>query len=84
MYWLDEELVQMPSIVEYHIARLKDKNPEVRIKAARELGLLGDVSALEALEELFRAETDPEVKKVAQQAGLALYKKKRELESAEG
>lgn len=67
----------MPSLVEYHLARLKDKNPEVRAAAARELGLLGDPAALDALEALFQTETDPAVKKAIQEAGRILYKKKR-------
>jgi HEAT repeat protein len=71
----------MPSVIEFHISRLKDKNPQVRVKSARELGLLGDVSALEALEELFRTETDPEVRKAVQEAGRRLYQIKHETEA---
>ncbi len=67
----------MPSLVEYHIARLKDKNPAVRAASARELALLGDPAALPALEELFRNEEDPTVKAVAQRAGWLLYKKRK-------
>ncbi|MFC1959802.1 HEAT repeat domain-containing protein [Chloroflexota bacterium] len=66
----------MPSLVEYHIGRLKDKSPRVRAEAAYELGLLGDPVALEALEELFRVETEPEVKKAIQEAGRQLYTRK--------
>lgn len=74
----------MPNrVVAYHIARLKDKNPEVRINSARELGLIGDPEALPALEDLFRMETDPLVRKAAQDAGLAIYKKQKEAELAE-
>lgn len=71
----------MPNVVDFHISRLKDKSPEVRVKSARELGLLGDVAALEALEELFRTETDPAVKKAIQEAGRRLYKIKAQAES---
>ncbi|OPY91351.1 MAG: hypothetical protein A4E72_00156 [Syntrophus sp. PtaU1.Bin208] len=67
----------MPDVVAFHISRLKDKNPEVRIKSARELGLIGDPIALPALEELFRVETDPEVKRAAQEAGRAIYEKQK-------
>ncbi len=74
----------MPNLVEYHIARLKDKNPEVRIKSARELGLIGDPVALEALEELFRSETIPEVKRAAQEAGLAIYQKQKQQQEGGG
>ncbi len=68
----------MPRRVEYHIARLKDKNPRVRADSARELGLLGDPAALEALEALFRIEDDPQVKQAIQAAGRKLYMKKSE------
>ncbi|GAB4527281.1 MAG: hypothetical protein Kow0063_02370 [Anaerolineae bacterium] len=74
----------MPNLVEYHIARLKDKNPEVRIKSARELGLIGDPVALAALEELFRSETIPEVKRAAQEAGLAIYQKQKQQQKEGG
>ncbi|MBN2471614.1 MAG: HEAT repeat domain-containing protein [Anaerolineae bacterium] len=67
----------MPSLVEYHIARLKDKNPEIRAASARELALLGDPAALPALEELFRQEEDPNVKAIAQEAGRILFKKRK-------
>lgn len=67
----------MPSLVEYHIARLKDKNPEVRAASARELALLGDPVALPALEDLFKHEEDPNVKAVAQKAGWILFKKSK-------
>ncbi len=72
----------MPNVVEYHIARLKDKNPAVRARSAEELGLIGDPVALEALEELFRRETDPAVKKAIQEAGRLLYEKKQQMESS--
>lgn len=67
----------MPSLVDYHIARLNDKNAGVRAASARELGLLGDPTALPALEELFKVETDPDVKVAVQDAGRILYRKKR-------
>ncbi len=73
----------MPSLVEYHIARLKDKNPEVRIKSARELALIGDAAALEALEELFRTDPDPIVRRVAQAAGRAIYLRQKESEQGD-
>ncbi|NPV67168.1 MAG: HEAT repeat domain-containing protein [Anaerolineae bacterium] len=67
----------MPDLVQYHIARLKDKNPRVRAAAAHELGLLGDAAALSALEELFQTDRDPEVKRAAQEAGRAIFKRIR-------
>ncbi len=68
----------MPDLIDYHLGRLKDKRPEVRIKAAEELALLGDPVALPALEALFRTETDAAVKRAAQEAGRVLYAKQKE------
>lgn len=64
-------------LVHYHVARLKDKNPAVRLKAINELALLGDPEALEALETVFQQDPDAEVKKAAQAAGRAIFLKHR-------
>jgi HEAT repeat protein len=64
-------------LVEYHIARLQDKNPEVRLKSIRELALLGDKSAMEALEQVYRTDDDPEVRLAAQEAGKTIFFKQR-------
>ncbi|MGQ9889695.1 MAG: HEAT repeat domain-containing protein [Aggregatilineales bacterium] len=64
-------------LVHYHIARLKDKNPAVRLKAINELALLGDPEALEALEAVFQQDPNSEVKKAAQAAGRAIFLKLR-------
>ncbi len=68
----------MPDLVQYHIARLKDKNPRVRAAAAHELGLLGDTAALGVLEDLFRSDPDPEVRRAAQEAGRAIFMRQRQ------
>ena len=39
----------MPSLLEYHIARLKDKNAEIRLKSINELRLLADPAAMDLL-----------------------------------
>jgi HEAT repeat protein len=62
-------------IVEYHISRLKDKSPEIRIKAIQELVLLEDISAMDALQEVFKNDPDEDVRKAAQQAGRELFLK---------
>jgi HEAT repeat protein len=67
----------MPSLLEYHIMRLKDKNPEVRLKSINELRLLGDPAAMEPLEQLFRSDPDPEVRTAAQAAGREIYVKQK-------
>lgn len=63
-------------MITYHLSRLKDKNPDVRIKSIQELVLLEAVAAYETMEELFRTDPDPAVRKAAQQAGLVLFRKK--------
>lgn len=68
-------------LVHYHIARLKDKNPAVRLKAINELALLGDPEALAALEAVFQQDPDAEVKKAAQTAGRAIFLKQRAQEN---
>lgn len=64
-------------LVEYHIARLQDKNPDVRLKSIRELALLGDQAALPVLEQVYRTDEDPEVRRAAQEAGKAIFFKQR-------
>jgi HEAT repeat protein len=65
-------------LVHYHIARLKDKNPTVRLKAINELALLGDAEALDVLKAVFRDDADAEVRKAAQEAGRTIFLKQRE------
>lgn len=69
----------MPSpikkLVEYHIKRLTDKNVDVRLKAIKELDLLADVDALDALRDVYDNDTDVEVRKAAQAAGRSIYLK---------
>ena len=67
----------MPSLLEYHILRLKDKNPEIRLKSINELRLLGDPAAMEPLEQIFHNDDNPEVRKAAQAAGRELYTKQK-------
>ena len=71
----------MPSLVEYHIARLQDKNAEIRLKSINELRLLGDPAALEPLEQLFHNDPEPQVRKAAQEAGRELFLKSRKTSS---
>jgi len=62
-------------LVAYHIARLKDKNADVRLKSIHELAELGDPEALDALQEAYRSDYDPEVRKAAQEAGRVIFLK---------
>jgi hypothetical protein len=62
-------------LLAYHIGRLKDKNRDVRLKSIEELQHLGDVDALPSLQELFKTDPDPEVRKAAQEAGRTIFLK---------
>ena len=64
-------------LVIYHIARLKDKNADVRLNSIHELAELGDPEALDALQETYRSDTDLEVRKAAQEAGRQLFLKRQ-------
>jgi hypothetical protein len=60
-------------LVVYHMGRLKDKNPAVRIKSIQELALLEAVDALGSLEHIFRTDSDAAVRQAAQEAGRTLF-----------
>lgn len=69
----------MPSSLEkvlaFHISRLKDKRPDVRLKSITELQAMGADAqpALAALEECFKESEEEDVKKAAQQAGFDIF-----------
>jgi HEAT repeat protein len=65
-------------LVAYHIARLKDRSADVRLKSIHELAELGDPAALDALQETFRSDSDLEVRKAAQEAGRAIFLKSQQ------
>ncbi len=60
-------------IVDFHIARLQDKNAEVRLKAISELALLPDADGLAALQSVFNNDADQQVRKAAQEAGRKVF-----------
>jgi HEAT repeat protein len=62
-------------LVAYHIGRLKDRSAGVRLKSIEELAQLGDPEALPALQEVFNHDSDLEVRKAAQEAGRAIFRK---------
>lgn len=70
-------------IVEYHISRLKDKRPEVRLEAIQELTLLSAVASLDALREVFEKDDNVDVRKAAQDAGREIFKANRQSAAAE-
>ena len=65
----------MPNLLEYHIGRLKATSVEVRLKSIAELRLLGDAAAMAPLEQVFRTDPEPEVRKAAQEAGREIFVK---------
>lgn len=65
--------VSQQRIIEYHIARLKDKQVKTRLDAIEQLALLNAEEALPALQEVYEKDLDEEVRKKAQQAGRAIY-----------
>lgn len=67
-------------IVTYHVSRLQDKNPQVRLKAINELMLLADPDSLDALRTVFETDTDLEVRKAAQEAGRVIFLKQKQQE----
>ncbi len=64
-------------LVDYHIARLQDKNPAVRLKSIQELQLIGDEAALPALEKVFEHDPDEAVRRAARDAGRAIFVRHR-------
>lgn len=65
-------------MIAYHLARLSDKNSQVRIESIRELALLEATRAIDTLEAIYRTDPDPAVRKAAQEAGRALFLKKHQ------
>jgi HEAT repeat protein len=65
-------------VIAYHISRLQDKNPDVRLKAIAELSHMPDQEAFEALRAVFENDEDNEVRKAAQEAGRNMFLKLKE------
>lgn len=65
-------------MIAYHLERVKDKNPEVRIKSIEELADLEAEQALSTLEEIYRTDPDEGVRKAAQLAGRTIFTKMRD------
>jgi HEAT repeat protein len=70
-------------IVAYHISRLQDKSPDVRLKAIAELSHTADQEALDALRSVFENDSDVSVRKAAQEAGRAVFLKIKEQENGQ-
>jgi HEAT repeat protein len=65
-------------LVAYHIARLKDKNADVRLSSIHELAELGDPEAMAVLQEIYQTDPDFDVRKAAQEAGRQLFLKRQQ------
>ncbi|NWF70701.1 MAG: HEAT repeat domain-containing protein [Chloroflexi bacterium] len=64
-------------ILAYHLARLKDKNPQVRLQSIQELEQLGADEALDALQEVFKTDSNADVRKAAREAGRKIFLKQQ-------
>ncbi|HRE46406.1 MAG TPA: HEAT repeat domain-containing protein [Aggregatilineales bacterium] len=60
-------------LVEYHLERLKNKNPDIRKDSIEQLRLLGDPAALSALEHVFHHDEVLELRLLAQEAGREIF-----------
>jgi HEAT repeat protein len=65
-------------LVEYHVSRLQDKSPVIRLKSIQELSLLGDEGALEILQSSFESDPALDVRKAARDAGRAIFLRHRD------
>jgi hypothetical protein len=61
-------------IIDYHIARLRDKRPDVRLKAIDQLMKLEALEALEALRDVYQSDADEGVRFAAQMAGREIFR----------
>ena len=71
-------------MIAFHLERLKDKNPAVRLKSIEELILLEATGALDVLENVYRSDPDQTVRLAAKKAGRTLYFKLKEQEDGSG
>jgi HEAT repeat protein len=60
-------------LVAYHLVRLEDKDPSVRIKAIQELAELGDSEVMARLQDVFKTDPSQDVRKAAQEAGRRIF-----------
>jgi HEAT repeat protein len=67
-------------VIEYHMARLKDKRPDVRLSAIKELELIAAPETLDALRAVYENDEDGSVRKAAQEAGRKIFLKRNNSE----
>lgn len=64
-------------IVEYHISRLSNKDPNIRLQAIQELALLCDADAMDALQDIYENDSEENVRQAAKQAGREIFRVSR-------
>jgi HEAT repeat protein len=65
------------ALVDYYLPRLQDGDATVRMKTIASLRQFSDPAALTALEQVYHADPDADVRKAAQDAGLEIFVKNR-------
>lgn len=69
-------------MINYHIARLRDKRPHIRLDAINELVLLNAFDAMDVLREVYENDSDVDVRKAAQAAGRTLFLKQTQQQAS--
>jgi len=62
-------------VLNYHLKRLENKDPQIRLQAIEQLREIGDATVLEALQALYRNDDDELVRQAAQAAGRDIWSK---------
>lgn len=62
-------------ILAYLLNRLRDRSADVRLKSIQDLVQLADPDSLEALQDTYRTDPDPDVRKAALEAGRTIFVK---------
>lgn len=60
-------------LINYHLSRLKNKSPEIRLSAIQELETIGNHDVLAILEQVYRTDIDEAVREAAQVSGRKLF-----------
>lgn len=68
----------MKRLVDYHLTRLRDRRPDIRLSAIHELELLEAEDALDTLRHVFETDPNEEVRQAAKRAGRTIYFKTRQ------
>lgn len=69
-------------LMAYHVGRLSDRSADVRLRSIQELRLLCDIEALPALENVYKSDTDAEVRTLALEVGREIYWKNQKKDNS--